>query len=125
VRSSTPDPVTGTADRETHGAELHPETVAAYIAKYATKAAADLPHRPARRQRAPAASADHAAAAGRPRSFAALAAVEEPVQGLGSGGSTCSASAATWPPSPAATRPPSAGSARPAATTPAAPSCRP
>ena len=36
-------PVTGAADRETHGAELHPETVAAYIAKYATKAAADLP----------------------------------------------------------------------------------
>ena len=35
--------VTGAADRETHGAELHPETVAAYIAKYATKAAADLP----------------------------------------------------------------------------------
>ena len=27
----------------THGAQLHPETVAAYIAKYATKAAADLP----------------------------------------------------------------------------------
>ena len=36
-------PVTGRADRETHDAELHPETVAAYIAKYATKAAADLP----------------------------------------------------------------------------------
>lgn len=36
-------PVSGRADRETHGAELHPETVAAYIAKYATKAAADLP----------------------------------------------------------------------------------
>jgi hypothetical protein len=36
-------PVTGRADRETHGAELHPETVAAYIAKYATKAAGDLP----------------------------------------------------------------------------------
>jgi hypothetical protein len=36
-------PVTGQADRETHGAQLHPETVAAYIAKYATKAAADLP----------------------------------------------------------------------------------
>lgn len=36
-------PVTGRADRQTHGAELHPETVAAYIAKYATKAAADLP----------------------------------------------------------------------------------
>jgi hypothetical protein len=36
-------PVTGQADRETHGADLHPETVAAYIAKYATKAAADLP----------------------------------------------------------------------------------
>ena len=36
-------PVTGTADRDTHGSQLHPETVAAYIAKYATKAAADLP----------------------------------------------------------------------------------
>jgi hypothetical protein len=36
-------PVTGTADRNTHGAQLHPETVAAYIAKYATKAAGDLP----------------------------------------------------------------------------------
>jgi hypothetical protein len=36
-------PVTGAADRETHGAQLHPETVAAYIAKYATKAAAELP----------------------------------------------------------------------------------
>ncbi|HET7477848.1 MAG TPA: replication initiator [Dermatophilaceae bacterium] len=36
-------PVTGSADRDTHGAQLHPETVAAYIAKYATKAAADLP----------------------------------------------------------------------------------
>ena len=36
-------PVTGAADRDTHGAQLHPETVAAYIAKYATKAAADLP----------------------------------------------------------------------------------
>jgi hypothetical protein len=36
-------PVTGTADRQKHGAQLHPETVAAYIAKYATKAAADLP----------------------------------------------------------------------------------
>jgi len=36
-------PVTGAADRQEHGAQLHPETVAAYIAKYATKAAADLP----------------------------------------------------------------------------------
>ena len=36
-------PVTGTADRQVHGAQLHPETVAAYIAKYATKAAGDLP----------------------------------------------------------------------------------
>jgi hypothetical protein len=36
-------PVTDTADRDTHGAQLHPKTVAAYIAKYATKAAADLP----------------------------------------------------------------------------------
>jgi hypothetical protein len=36
-------PVTATADRDTHGVQLHPETVAAYIAKYATKAAADLP----------------------------------------------------------------------------------
>jgi hypothetical protein len=35
--------VTGAADRQAHGAQLHPETVAAYIAKYATKAAADLP----------------------------------------------------------------------------------
>jgi hypothetical protein len=34
-------PVTGTANRDQHGGELHPETVAAYIAKYATKAAAD------------------------------------------------------------------------------------
>ncbi len=35
--------VHGQADREnTAGAELHPETVAAYVAKYATKAAADL-----------------------------------------------------------------------------------
>jgi len=33
-------PVTGTADRDQQGGELHPETVAAYIAKYATKAAA-------------------------------------------------------------------------------------
>ena len=40
---STPDRSPAHADRETHGAELHPETVAAYIAKYATKAAADLP----------------------------------------------------------------------------------
>jgi hypothetical protein len=36
-------PVTGTADRDQHAGELHPETVAAYIAKYATKAAADTP----------------------------------------------------------------------------------
>lgn len=36
-------PVTGGADRDAHGEGLHPETVAAYIAKYATKAAADLP----------------------------------------------------------------------------------
>ena len=36
-------PVTGAADRDTHGGQLHPETVAAYIAKYTTKAAADLP----------------------------------------------------------------------------------
>ncbi len=37
-------PVHGGADRDMHhGAELHPQTVAAYIAKYATKAAADLP----------------------------------------------------------------------------------
>jgi hypothetical protein len=36
-------PVTGSADPQTHGTELHPERVAAYIAKYATKAAADLP----------------------------------------------------------------------------------
>ena len=36
-------PVTGTADRDTHSRQLHPETVAAYIAKYATKAAGDLP----------------------------------------------------------------------------------
>ncbi len=41
-------PVTGTADRDPdaadqQGAQLHPETVAAYIAKYATKAASDLP----------------------------------------------------------------------------------
>ncbi len=36
-------PVTGAADRDRHGPQLHPETVAAYIAKYATKAAADLP----------------------------------------------------------------------------------
>ena len=36
-------PVTGRADRDTHGARRHPETVAAYIAKYATKAAGDLP----------------------------------------------------------------------------------
>jgi hypothetical protein len=35
--------VSGSADRETQGSQLHPETVAAYIAKYATKAAADLP----------------------------------------------------------------------------------
>ncbi|HEY5978099.1 MAG TPA: replication initiator, partial [Microlunatus sp.] len=35
--------VHGQADREiTTGTELHPETVAAYVAKYATKAAADL-----------------------------------------------------------------------------------
>ena len=60
-------PVTGAADRETHGAQLHPETVAAYIAKYATKAAADLPTDQQRRQRAPAPAAGHAAAAGRPR----------------------------------------------------------
>jgi hypothetical protein len=37
-------PVTGAADRDTHGGQLHPETVAAYIAKYATKAAGDLPN---------------------------------------------------------------------------------
>ena len=36
-------PVIDTADRNTHGTQLHPETVAAYIAKYATKAAADMP----------------------------------------------------------------------------------
>lgn len=36
-------PVTGSAYRDEHGDQLHPETVAAYIAKYATKAAADLP----------------------------------------------------------------------------------
>ena len=30
-------------DRDTHGRQLQPETVAAYIAKYATKAAGDLP----------------------------------------------------------------------------------
>ena len=36
-------PVTGNADRDTHSNQLHPETVAAYIAKYATKAAGDLP----------------------------------------------------------------------------------
>jgi hypothetical protein len=36
-------PVTGAADRNTHSTQLHPETVAAYIAKYATKAAGDLP----------------------------------------------------------------------------------
>ena len=36
-------PVTGAADRDTHSSQLHPETVAAYIAKYATKAAGDLP----------------------------------------------------------------------------------
>jgi hypothetical protein len=35
--------VTGSANRETQSSQLHPETVAAYIAKYATKAAADLP----------------------------------------------------------------------------------
>lgn len=34
-------PVTGGADRNEHGGDLHPETVAAYIAKYAAKAAAD------------------------------------------------------------------------------------
>lgn len=35
--------VRGQADREnTSGSELHPETVAAYVAKYATKAASDL-----------------------------------------------------------------------------------
>ena len=35
--------VHGQADREnTTGTELHPETVAAYVAKYATKAAADI-----------------------------------------------------------------------------------
>jgi hypothetical protein len=41
-------PVTGAADRNTHSTQLHPETVAAYIAKYATKAADDFglaPHR--------------------------------------------------------------------------------
>ena len=32
------------ADRDTHSGQLHPETVAAYIAKYATKAAGDLPN---------------------------------------------------------------------------------
>ena len=37
-------PVHDTADRDNGlGGQLHPETVAAYIAKYATKAAADLP----------------------------------------------------------------------------------
>jgi hypothetical protein len=36
-------PVTGAADRDTHGSQLHPEMVAAYVAKYATKAAGDLP----------------------------------------------------------------------------------
>ena len=36
-------PVTGAADRDAHAGRLHPQTVAAYIAKYATKAAADLP----------------------------------------------------------------------------------
>jgi hypothetical protein len=36
-------PVTGMANRDQQGGELHPETVAAYIAKYATKAAADAP----------------------------------------------------------------------------------
>jgi hypothetical protein len=44
-------PVTGTAGREAHEAQLHPETVAAYIAKYATKAAADLPTNPGRPNR--------------------------------------------------------------------------
>jgi hypothetical protein len=42
-------PVAGAADRHGHGGELHPGTVAAYIAKYATKAAADLPTQPHRR----------------------------------------------------------------------------
>jgi hypothetical protein len=36
-------PVTGNADRDTHSNQLRPETVAAYVAKYATKAAGDLP----------------------------------------------------------------------------------
>jgi hypothetical protein len=36
-------PVSGAADRHTHSSQLHPETVAAYIAKYATKASSDLP----------------------------------------------------------------------------------
>jgi hypothetical protein len=34
--------VNDTAQHDAHGAQLHPETVAAYIAKYATKAAGDL-----------------------------------------------------------------------------------
>jgi hypothetical protein len=42
-------PVTGAANRQDQGGELHPETVAAYIAKYATKAAADLPTQSHRR----------------------------------------------------------------------------
>ena len=64
---STPDRSRRTPTGRPHGAELHPETVAAYVAKYATKAAADLPDRPRRRQRASAPAAGHAAAPGRPR----------------------------------------------------------
>ena len=58
----SPAPPTGTA----HGAQLHPETVAAYIAKYATKAAADLPTDQDGGNRPSAPAAGHAAAAGRP-----------------------------------------------------------
>jgi hypothetical protein len=35
--------VSNTADHDTHSSQLHPETVAAYIAKYAAKAAGDVP----------------------------------------------------------------------------------
>ncbi len=60
-------PVTGRADRETHGAAAAPGDGRGLHRQVRHQSRGRPPHRPGRRQRPPAAAAGHPAAAGRPR----------------------------------------------------------
>lgn len=104
-------PVHRRAGRDDLCIAIHPETVAAYIAKYSTKSATDLDPAPGHQTPPCPNPVDRVPAlrARRPHLPARTARAAKPILALGEIGRTCSASVATSRPSPAATPPPSAG----------------